>query len=147
MNNLIEQLDLYFGKKAPQLPSNVKEFLVKVSPYLAIISVVLFALSIFPILTAGFGYLGVAGYYGAGFSRTNLYVHLIISIVVAVIYLMAIPGLFKRTAHSWNLVLYATLVTALGSLITFNLTSLIIGLLIGFYVLFQIRSYYTGHHQ
>ena len=147
MDKLIEQLDLYFGKKAPQLPKSVKEFLVKISPYLAIIGVVLFVISIFPLLAAGLGSLGAVGYYGAGLSRTSLFVHLIVSVIVSVIYLIAIPGLFKRSMRSWTLVFYTVLITGVSDLITFSLASLIIGLLIGFYVLFQIRTYYTGQHQ
>ena len=146
MDKFIEQLDLYFGKKAPQLPRGIKEFLVKIAPYLAIISVALFAISIFPLLTAGFGSLGAVGYYGAGFSRTGLFVHLIVSVIVSVIYLMAIPGLFKRSIRSWNLIFYATLITAIGSLLTFSIARLILGLLIGCYGLFQVRTYYTGQH-
>ena len=147
MDKLIEQLDLYFGKKAPQLPKSVKEFLVKISPYLAIIGVVLFVISIFPLLAAGLGSLGAVGYYGAGLSRTSLFVHLIVSVIVSVIYLIAIPGLFKRSMRSWTLGFYTVLITGVSDLITFSLASLIIGLLIGFYVLFQIRTYYTGQHQ
>ena len=114
MDKLIEQLDLYFGKKAPQLPKSVKEFLVKISPYLAIIGVVLFVISIFPLLAAGLGSLGAVGYYGAGLSRTSLFVHLIVSVIVSVIYVGLALWTRRKPVLSLliALLLYISLVSA-----------------------------------
>jgi len=55
-----------------------------------------------------------------------------------------VPGLFKKTNAGWNFAFYAEIVSLIGMLISFNIVSLIISGLIGFYILFQIRPYYTG---
>lgn len=144
MDKLIATLDEYFGKKAPALPANVKEFIVKVSPYLAIIGVIFFVVAIIPVLsflTTGYGMLAALGAY---VPTTSVYLNLGLSIVVILLSLLAIPGLFKRTKGAWNLMFYAQLVSAVGSLVTYNILGAIIGLVISFYILFQVKSYYVN---
>jgi len=144
MAKLIETLDEYFGKKAPQLPAKVKEVIVKISPYLAIIGVIFIILSIIPLITLVFGLSVVSVYAAAVMPMTNVYISFAVMIIIAIMYVIAIPGLFKRTKKSWNMMFYAQLVSALGSLVSYNFISLIIGLIISFYILFQVRSYYIN---
>ncbi len=134
-------LDDIFAKKAPALPDNVKEFLVKAAPYLAIVGVVLSLPAVFAVLGLGaiaapFAAMGGVSSF-AGFS-----ISIIFLIANMVLMIMAIPGLFKRTLSAWRLMFYSTLVSAVSSLVTFNLGGLIIGTAISFYFLFQVRSYY-----
>lgn len=139
MDKLISTLNEYFGKKAPQLPVNVREFIVKVSPYLAIISAVLAAPAVLALL-------GLSATYGAYLpymaAANGLGISVIISIAVIVLNAMAIPGLFKRSISGWNFVFYGTIVSALGSLLTYNVLNAVISLIISFYFLFQVRSLY-----
>jgi len=138
-----EKLNLYFGKKAPAMPENIKEFIVKYSPYLSIIMLVLalpailfaFGLST---LVAPFAYVGGL-HTGFSFSITGL-----ISLIALVLEAIAIPGLFKRTKKSWQYMFYASLITLLSSLLSLDLGSLIIGGAISFYILFQIKSFYKN---
>lgn len=138
LNNLCEE---YLVKKAPALPENVKEAIVKYGPYVILVLVILalpgilFALGLGAI-AAPLSFLGGVG------SGVGLSVGIIISTVALVIELIALPGLFKRTASSWKLVYYSTLVSAVSNLVSFNLGGLIIGTLISLYILFQIKSYY-----
>ncbi len=138
MNKLIETLDEYFGKKAPQLPAEVKEFIVKVSPYLAIISAVLAAPAILALLglTSMFGFLPYMA------ASNGLGISVVVSIAVIVLNVMAIPGLFKRALSGWNYVFYGMGVSALGSLLMGNVVNALIGLAIGLYFLFQVRPLY-----
>ena len=143
MNQLITTLDLYFGKKAPQMPTGLKEFLVKVAPYLSVLGVLLIipAILILLGLSSRFGGLPYAAYgvgYG-GFGITAIF-----SIILVVLYILAIPGLFKRSPSGWNFMFYAVLVGAVQNLLSYNLIGLLVGLAISFYILFQIRSYYFG---
>jgi hypothetical protein len=141
LSELETKLDDIFGKKAPQLPENVKEFIVKISPYLAIIGVIFALPAILTVLGIGavaapLALMGGVGAFG-GFT-----IGLIFSAIMIVIQIVAIPGLFKRSLSAWRLLFYASLLSAASSLFNLQLGSLIIGTAISFYILFQVRSYY-----
>lgn len=140
-SKLESQLEPIFTKKLPNLPDNAKDTIVKLAPYLAIIGVVLSLPAVLTVLGLGavaapFAALGGITSF-TGYSLTILFV-----IAGAVIMAIAIPGLFKRTLSAWRLMFYSSLVSAVSSLLAFNLGSLIIGTAISFYILFQVKSYY-----
>ncbi|KKR67936.1 MAG: hypothetical protein UU09_C0018G0007 [Microgenomates group bacterium GW2011_GWA2_40_6] len=122
-------LNLYFGQKAPALPDNIKEFIVKYGPY---ISLVLMVLSL-PAILLVFGITGITAPFSLG---------VLLSLAAAVLVVMALPGLFKRRLSAWRLMYYSSLVSALQALLAVNLGGLIIGAALSFYCLFQIRSLY-----
>lgn len=140
LNNL---LDEYLVKKAPALPVNIKEAIVKYGPWIDLILL----LVTLPALLALFGlgtFLAPFAYLGGvqnGFSFTLGMIFLFISVVIQAV---ALPGLFKQTRASWNLLYWAALIHAIYSLITFSWINLILGTLISLYILFQIRSYYKA---
>lgn len=143
ITKLQDFLDLYFGKKAPQLPVNVKEAIVKYSPYLALILVViavpglLLALGLTALATP---FAAMGGFsYGTAFTLSALVLLVSLGLEVA-----AIPGLFKRSQSAWSLMFYSSLINAVYQLVTLNLVGLVIGSAISFYFLFQIRSYYKN---
>lgn len=141
LTQIEEKLDLYFGQKAPAMPENIKELIVKYSPYLILIMMVLslpallFALGLGSIIMP----FAFAGAYHPGFS-----ISIIISLVAMVLEVMALPGLFKRTKNSWELMFYSSLLMIVSYILDFNIGSLIIGGAISFYILFQIKSYYKN---
>ena len=148
MNSLIATLDLYFGKKAPQLPHGFKEFLVKIAPYIVIIGLIFFAFALIPMIFITFGastFMGMMGTYGRyAMGPTGMGISFVIFLAIEILYLMAVRGLFKRSMKSWTLVFYACLLGGLDNLLHGNVIGLIIGLLIGFYFLFQLRPLYNG---
>jgi len=142
MGKLDETLETYLVDKAPyQLPTGVKEAIVKYGPWITLILLILalpailFAFGLGTIL-APFAFLGGVG------AGVNFGVGLVFSAVVLVIEAIAIPGLFKRSASAWRLMYYAALLGGVQNLISFNLGGLIIGTLISLYILFQIKNYY-----
>jgi hypothetical protein len=142
-----ENLDLYFAQKAPPLPDNIKELLVKIAPWATLVLLiialpfVLFALGL-GALAAPFAFLAGPT---AGVSYGLTYTLSALVIAVSIVFeAMSIPGLFARSAQGWRYAYYATLVSVVGNIIGLNLASAIIGGLIGFYFLFQIKSYYGG---
>lgn len=143
LTQIEEKLNLYFGKKAPAMPENIKELIVKYSPYLAV-AVLIFALPAilfaFGISTFAMPFAYVGGFH-RGFSFSFI---ALISLIALVFEVMAIPGLFKRTKKSWQYMFYASLISLLSSLLSLDLGSIIIGGAISFYILFQIRSYYKN---
>lgn len=142
LKQLEDFLDLYFSQKAPALPVGAKETLVKFLPWILIVLLV-FTL---PTLLAGFGistfllpasFIPVVSGLGALFTLS-----LVVMSASILLELIAIPGLFKKSAGSWKLLYYATLIGALANLITLNVVSLVIWTTISLYLLFQIKSYY-----
>lgn len=147
MHAFIATLDLYFGKKAPHLPHNIKEFIVKIAPYLVILGIIMFGfalIAILPVLFAGSAVAAaVPGVYYP--SMMQLLIGLILMAAIVILEVKALPGLFKRTHQSWNFIFYAQLVSLVQSIVHGNLVGFIVGGAIGLYILFQIRPLYTGH--
>lgn len=141
LNQLEDTLDEYLIKKAPELPTGVKEFIVQFGPWITLILLILAAPALLALLGIGailtpFSFVGGVG---AGFSYI---ITIVFSIVIIVLEAMAIPGLFSRSRKGWNLLYYSTLLSGLQSLLTMNLFGLVIGTLISLYLLFQVKSYY-----
>lgn len=142
MAQLEDTLETYLINKAPyQLPENVKEAIVNYGPWINLVLLImalpaiLFAFGLGAIFTP-FTFLGGIQA-GINFGLT-----IIFSAFVLVLQGLAMPGLFKRAAFSWRLLYYATLISAVENLISFNLGGLVIGTLLSLYILFQIKSYY-----
>lgn len=137
-------LDEYFGKKAPALPKEAKELLVKVAPYLAILSAILMLPSMFLLLGLG-GLTTMFAPFGgvrAVSMIPTMWVGILLLIPAAVLNLMAIPGLFSKSKTAWTYMYWAQLVSLVSSLIQFNIVGAIVSTLVGFYILFQVKSLY-----
>jgi hypothetical protein len=132
----------FSNKQIPKLPENIKELIVKVSPWFALVGIIMLA----PLLLAALGISAVAypvAYVAGtrlGFSYT---LGLILSVGMLVLEVMAVPGLFKRAQSAWRLMFYATLLSLVQSLLNMNLGSLLIGGAISLYFLFQVKSKYS----
>lgn len=134
-------LQYYLVDKSPiTLPENIKEILVKIAPYFAILGVIVSL----PVILAAVGIslfaLPFAAVTHTGF---NYFFGILFALVTIVFEIILIPGLFGRTKKAWDIMFYFTVVNVILYLISFNLGGLIIGSLISFYFLFQLRSKYT----
>lgn len=139
-NKLESTLDLYFGKKAPSMPTGIKKILVAIIPWLTVIGIITGAYGLLVMLgitgiVVPFAYAGL----NIGFNYLAATVY---SVITLIIQIMAVQGLFKRQRKAWKLIYYLVLVNAVYLLITFNLGGLVISTLLGFYILFQIKEYY-----
>lgn len=133
-------LEYYLVTKAPfQLPTGVKEFIVKFGPW---ITLVLLVLAVPPLLlalglsTAFIPFATVGGVYGFGLATLVLLVQLVLEV-------MALPGLFARKMSGWTLLFYSEVVSVAYGVLSGSFISSLIGALIGFYILFQIKALYT----
>jgi len=141
LSQLETTLDEYLVKKAPEIPKKWKELIVKVAPWITVVLMVLAVPAVLALVGIGaalspFAFLaGPVGGLGYVFS-------LFLTVIAIVLEAMAIPGLFNRTRKGWQYVYWATLVGAVQNIISFNLAGLLIGTLLGLYILFQVRSYY-----
>jgi hypothetical protein len=83
------------------------------------------------------------GGYGYGWG-TSMMITLATTIVVLVLEVMAVQGLFKRTHAAWRIMFYVSLVQLVGGVLAMNLVGAIIGAIIGWYVLFQMKDMYKN---
>lgn len=146
LSQLEAMLDTYMVTKAPfTLPGELKEFIVKVSPYLVIVFAVLALPLIFGALglTAVLSPFAAMGGYGYGWGFGAI-ISLVVAAVSLVMEVMAVPGLFKRTKASWRLLFYVSVVSLVGSILSLNIIGGIIGAVIGWYILFQVKDKYTN---
>src|SRR3989344_3944063 len=97
---LEETLNEYFGKKAPALPQNIKEIIVKIAPYLVIISLIFTIPAI--LVLFGLGSLAtVLSPMGGANSAAGvpaMWIGIVLLIPVAILEIMAVPGLFSKMA-------------------------------------------------
>lgn len=148
LTQLERTLDEYFGKKAPALPHNIKDLIVKIAPYLVIISVIFMLPALLALVGLGgmmttfapFGGMRSVGMVPA------MWFSILLFVPVIILEVMAIPGLFSRTITAWRYVYWAQLIAIVASLVQFDIFGAIISALIGFYLLFQIKSFYTPRH-
>lgn len=144
INQLETMLDGYMVKKAPfTLPLEVKEFIVKVAPYLIII----FAIMALPLILGSTGIstaltpFAMMGGYGWGLGAI---ISLATAVIVVIMEVMAVPGLFKRTKGAWRLLFYVSIVSLVGSILSVNIVGGILSAIIGWYFLFQVKELYKN---
>jgi hypothetical protein len=145
LGGLEATLNVYFGQKAPAMPPNVKELLVKAAPWITLFILVITLPAV--LIALGLGALAapLAFLIGPGYGISNGVTYTIAMLILGVSVLLealSLPGLFKRTRQGWRYAFYATLVSVVGSLIGLDFIGAIVSAVVGFYILFQIRSYY-----
>jgi hypothetical protein len=138
-SDLIGFLDFYLVKKAPfQLPAEVKEFLVRFGPWIALVLVLLWLPGLLLMLGVGTAFMPFGGaVYTVGFTFAS-----VLLLAQLVLLAVALPGLFKRKMSAWRLIFYSQLVGIVFQLMMGSILGAIIGGLIGLYILFQIRPLY-----
>ena len=144
IKNLVKLLDGYYAK-LPSLPKGLNDFIVSVAPWLALVFGVLAILS----GIAAFGFLSVLSPFAAvagatQYALTGLLAALVL-IVQGVVEILAFPSLKSRKVRGWNLIFLSLLLMVVSSIFYLNIFGIVqslIGVLIGYYFLYQIKSYY-----
>ena len=139
-------LEEYLGKKAPQLPKEWKEIIVKFAPYLAVIGVIMGVLGLFAMLGMGTFLvpLGAVGgmITGQPFLGFSYILNIVFLGIVTLLEGLAVSGLFSRSKKAWTFLYWSALVGIVQNIISFNIGGLVIGGLLSLYVLFQVKEYY-----
>lgn len=132
-------LDFYLVQKAPfQIPAGGREWIVKYGPWITLVLMVISLPAILFVL--GIGTLAVP-FGGVGYA-TGFGVAAIGLILQFALMAIALPGLFARKMSGWTLLFYGEIVSIATSLLQGAIISAIIGGLIAFYILFQVRPLY-----
>lgn len=140
VNQVVDMMEEWF-LKLPSLPTNWKEVLVKVTPWIALIFGVLgVVLSLIGLGLLAFlsPFVFLAGGWGAA---TGGPIAAILWLVSSVLMLLAYKGLTQRKLTGWNFLFWSEVVSLVSSVVLFSVSG-VLGTLLGFYILFQIKSYY-----
>lgn len=130
----------------PHIPENGRKVIVDIAPWIVLIFGILGVLSLL-----GVGGMGMGGlaYLTSGYGMPlYVMVNLLVGLVCAVLLLMSYPGIKARTKKGWNLVFYSQVVSVAGSVIMLVLGGMnyvigaVIGAIIGFWILFEVRDSY-----
>ncbi len=146
ISDLEDTLESYLVDKAPfSIPSEWKDLIVGFLPWIVIAGTLAAAQGALSYL--GWSSWGTQFGYGPGF-RYGLMnpgnsIQLLIWGLMAVLQALSIPGLFKKQERSWRLLYYVGLVNAVRSLLIFDVIGFAVGSLLTFYVLFQVKDYYS----
>lgn len=150
VDQYVKMLEGGFGK-LPPLPANVREVLVKIAPWIALIFGVLGVLAIVSGVLGllGLGLFGasLAPYGGMAVAGASAFgiVFLLLSLIPTVLQLLAYPGLKAKKMAGWNYLLYSLVASVVISVVSGGFNSIfgaVVGAAIGLYILFQVKSYY-----
>ncbi len=167
MDALENKLDEALVKNAPvQLPENAKKWIVTYNPYITLVIGILGLLAAWGLWGAAHAVNDVVNTidsayraYGIDTKLTrdaNLGISFWIAwlslLVQSVIMIAAYPGLKVRSKkRGWDLLFYGAIISLISGVFygvydssIFSIIMRVIGSVIGFYFLFQVRSYYTG---
>jgi CDP-diglyceride synthetase len=153
MKEIMELLDTVEKKcdeinlSLPSLPYQVKEIVVKFAPYFSIISVIFGGIAIIVFLAVYISFFGIIGaswmIYGAPLRSGILgWIQMMLLAISFIFTIRAIPGLFARSRDGWLWLFYSQIIMVVVDILGFQIGN-IIGIVIGFYFLFQIKTYYT----
>lgn len=139
-DTLITTVEDWF-KKLPNLPKNIQEVIVTITPWIALIFGILGVLggvAGLGILTA-FSPVLVLG--GSAYSTGTGIISVILGLASAALLLMAFSGTKAKKLKGWNFLFWSEAVNVVAALIAFSVGGVVFSL-IGFYLIFQIKSYY-----
>lgn len=134
-------MEEYLVKKAPNLPINWKDFIVKILPWFTLIVLILSVPLILAFLGISLFVLPFSFPGGLG-SGVNAFISWLVLVASFILDLLALRGLFDIKKQGWTYLYWGVLLNGVYNLFTLNLGSLVIGTGISLYILFQIRSYY-----
>jgi hypothetical protein len=139
--DIAKPLEQWFSQ-APALPQNARESLVKYIPVIAlifgIIGILLSLAGIVALTTLTSLALATGGHgFGGGFLAAIFW------LASSILLFAAYFGTKARKISGWNMLFWSEVVYLVGSLVSLNILQGIISALISFYLLYQIKPFYT----
>lgn len=149
-----------FGDKASfQLPKDIKELLVKIAPWLALIGGILGLISAYNIwqwahrvnrITEAFRVFDTVLPQQSVNLSLMFWVSIATTVLFAVLALLAFPGLQAKKKVGWNLMFYSLLANIAYSVATLfydggnSFLMTLVTSAVGLFILFQVRSHYKA---
>jgi hypothetical protein len=141
---LEKELEPIFIDKLPAFPENIKDILVQIAPWLALLGAIIGALSFVTVLGAGsfvsFITIGTGAYGGSSWA---MWVGLLSLAAVTYFCAMSFKPLQNKERKGWNNMYWLSLISFAMNILSGEIISAVIGAFIGFWILFQVRSRYN----
>jgi hypothetical protein len=128
-------------KKLPPMPKNWVEVITKITPWISLvfgILGVLTSLAAFGIFTVATPFMAMGS--GVGAASGNI-VAAVLWFVSSALMLASFPGTRAMKMSGWRLLFYSEVANLVSSVVIFSLGG-VVGALIVFYILFQIKHHY-----
>ena len=125
----------------PAFPDNIKELLVKIAPYVAILAAILGAIGLLAVFGLG-GIIAGLGALSYGGSGVLYYISMAVLAVMVFLYATAIKPLMNREKKGWENLYYVEILSLITNLLSFSIVGFILSFVIGFWVLFQVKDKY-----
>ena len=131
--------------KAPHLPYGGRKFITDVAPWLSLLSGVLglFALASAGLITMIFSPLLLLG---GGVHGISLLITIVLGLISSVLSLLSFNPLREMKKKGWDYAFYSMIIGAISTIVSMILAfggiGGIIGLIIGAYLLFEVREMY-----
>jgi hypothetical protein len=141
---LLKTLDESFAK-LPALPKKWTDLIVNYAPWLALIGGVILIFGAVSLIGLGSFLSPFAMMAGSGFFVITWVLAAVLLLVGGVLEFLAFKPLKARSVKGWNFMFYALLLNALGSVVRLSVSEVVmavISFLIGYYFLYQVKSYY-----
>lgn len=137
--------DLFLRKISFQLPTNVKDVIVKIAPWVVLIIIIISIPAVLSLFGLGSFLGGMNPMVPYGFS-SRYYLGLIVLTAQVILMIMAFSPLQKREAKGWTYIYYSQLISGAYALLTsYNVGAFVWSIIatgIGLYIIFQVKSYY-----
>jgi hypothetical protein len=126
-----------------QLPALVRHAIVQYGPWVLVVVGLFWLQAILLLFRIGLFGMTALSQFGPGLTSTFAFETIFVVIELALL-VMALPGLFKRQIVGWNSALVLVLVSLVYNVYRASLINGLLTAVLGFYVLFQIRSHYKS---
>lgn len=123
-------------KDLPHLPENIRQVLVSIAPWLALVFGILGVL-------AGIGRMGISPFTLFGGVRVGMTVFFsgLVTLASSILMLMAFPKLMKKSYTGWVYLFWSEALNAAFALLSISL-GIVVSILLALYLLFEVKKYY-----
>lgn len=132
--------------KAPHLPQEARKFLVGIAAWLSLIFGIL---GLFALLSAGAIGLLFAPLVllGGGLHGISFFITIVLGILSAVLSILSFNPLRAMKKKGWDYAFYSLIISSIGTIVSMLLAfgglGGIVGIVIGAYILFEVRGMYN----
>lgn len=140
LDNYVKPVENWF-LKLPALPKGVKDFIVVILPWIALIFGAIGLLGSLAALGFGAFLSPLIAVFGGVSAVGQFSVAVVIGLITSLLSLLAVKALFARKIFGWRLIFWSEVLSLVATIVAFSLVGIIFAI-VWFYVLFQIKGNY-----